>query len=65
MVWPTCGSSVTRRDTSKNAQNPTLDTNSNPNLDHDPNPDPAPTSTHINFGKNQAVFFLENNARWH
>ena len=40
-VWPTCGSSVTIRDISKNAQNTTLDTNSNPK----PDPDP----THINF----------------
>ena len=43
--WPTCGSSVTRRDISKNAQNSTEDTNSNPN----PYPDPDSVPTHVNF----------------
>ena len=40
MVWPTCGSSVMKRDTSTNAQDTALDTNPNPNPDPNPNPNP-------------------------
>ena len=52
LVWPTCGSIVVRRNTSKNAENTALDTNSNSNS----NPDPAPT--HTNFASSKSgVFF--------
>ena len=38
-MWPTCGSSVMRRDISKkNAQNTTLDSNANTNANPNPNP---------------------------
>ena len=51
-MWPTCGSIVVRRNTSKNAENTALDTNSNSNS----NPDPAPT--HTNFASSKSgVFF--------
>ena len=33
-MWPTCGSSVMRKDTSKNVQNTTFDTNPNPAPTH-------------------------------
>ena len=52
-VWPTCGSSVMRRDISNNTQGTTLDTNPNPN------PDPAPT--HINFVRQKSGIFLFGN----
>ena len=55
MVWPTCGSRVTRRDILNNAQTSTLDTNPNPS----PNPDPdRPQSTHINFVSQKSGVFL-------
>ena len=38
MVWPTCGSSVMRRDISKNAQNTALGANSNPKPNRNPYP---------------------------
>ena len=51
-MWPTCGSSVTRKNISKNAQFiKTLDANSNPN----PNPDPDPDLSHINFVRKKLV----------
>ena len=51
LMWPTCGSSVMRKDIAKNAQNTALDTNSTPNLD------PAPN--HINFVSKKSFFFVE------
>ena len=53
LVWPSCGSSVPRRDMSKNAQNTASDTDSSPITD----PDPPPT--HVYFGENQAFFFVK------
>ena len=45
-MWPTCDSSVTRRDVSQNAQNTTLYTNCIPNPIPN-NAAPAPAYTHI------------------
>ena len=56
LVWPTCGSSVMRRDISKNAQNTTLDTVSNPN--------PNPTPININFVRNKSGIFSFWGNKW-
>ena len=53
-MWPTCGSSVLRRDILKNAPNITF-TKSNPN--------PAPAPTHMNFARLCSVGYVRNHTR--